>query len=118
MVIKVCIHKQLGGAEGATHSDRTSEDSFTGRDSKAGFWSQGRALPGREDPARNHPGEAAHLAWGGPPADVWVDQYSREAVGVLREVDPVRKRLRLAASRGAPTLCRALAWALGRRRWM
>ena len=44
--------------EGATHSDQAAEGSFIGRDQKAGFRSQGRALPGREDEVRIHPGRS------------------------------------------------------------
>lgn len=63
-VIKVCVYSTWEEREGATHSDQAAEDSFTGRDNKAGFRSQGRALPSREDKVRNHPGRGGDTPGG------------------------------------------------------
>lgn len=69
--------------EGAARSDWAAEDSFTGRDNKAGFQSQGRALPGLADQASNRMGEVEAQSgclghnrgvWG-TPGDGWLDQY-------------------------------------------
>lgn len=92
---KVCVHKRLGGAGGSDSFRQDTEDSFTGRDNKAGFRSQGRALPGQEDQARNHPGEVGarlvclrhtqRLAAG--------SGFPGDAIGMLRKMDLVRKCL-------------------------
>lgn len=68
--------------EGATHSDQAAADGFTGRDHKAGFQSQGRALPSRGDEVRTHPSRGG---WG--PGDSQLDHCSLGAKGMPRRAN-------------------------------
>lgn len=88
----------------ATHSDQASEDSFTRKDNKAGFQSQGGALPVPEDKARNSPGEVGeHPVCLGTPRRLGAGSVLPEhATGVLRKTDLIKKCLRSATLSWAP----------------
>lgn len=97
--------------KGATHSDQDSQDSFTGKDNKAEFQSQGGALPVPEDKARNLPGEVGeHPVCLGTPRRLGAGSVLPEdATRVLRKMDLTKKCLRSATLSWAPTVDQALS---------
>lgn len=104
----MCVQAPWEEQKEATHPDQAAEDSFTGRDNKAGFQSQGRAL--QVERTRGEIIQAqvgTHLMWRGAPGGHSCSQEG--AIGIGRKTDLVRKRLCSTTLSGAPTVCQTLS---------